>query len=79
MTNSLNLAVDFNFTSRWLGDIRLVLFEIFRELRAIILFWATLVLIKQAWVHLWLVLSKWSKLYDMQGYNQGKANMARLR
>jgi hypothetical protein len=28
---------------------------------------------------LMLVLSKWSKLYDMQGYDQGKADMVLLR
>jgi hypothetical protein len=55
--NIYNLTADFNFTGRWLGDIRLVLFKIFRELRTIIMFWAVLVLIKQAWIHLRLVLS----------------------
>jgi hypothetical protein len=88
MTDSLNLkwinkyrqiAADFNFIGRWLEDIRLVFLEIFGEHWIIILFWAALFLIKQAWVHLWLVLRKWSKLYDMQGQNQGKADMVLLR
>jgi hypothetical protein len=72
------MAADFNFTGRWLGDIRLVFFEIFGQHRIIILFWAALFLIKQVWVHLWLVLNKWSKLYDMQGYDQRKADMVWL-
>jgi hypothetical protein len=30
---------------------------------------------KASVVHLWLVLTKWSKLYDMQGQNQEKSDM----